>query len=60
MVSGCYLLSRRDYPRLFIAITYDFIQELRKQGSNLEVLAPEHLRESFKQEVALLGRLYGE
>ena len=40
------------------SITYDFIQELRKQGSNLEVLAPDHLRESFKQEAALLGRLY--
>ena len=44
----------------FIAITYDFIQELRKQGSNLEVLEPEQLRESFKQEAALLGRLYWE
>ena len=42
----------------FIAITYDFIQELRKHGSNLEVLEPEHLREDFKQESAYLGRMY--
>lgn len=34
----------------YIALTYDFIQELRKQGSNLQVLAPDHLREEFVQE----------
>ena len=42
----------------FIAITYDFIQEFRKHGSNLEVLDPAHLREDFKQESAYLGRMY--
>ena len=34
----------------FIALTYDFKQELRKQGSNLQVLAPDHLRDEFVQE----------
>lgn len=33
-----------------VAPTYDFIQELRMQGANLEVLAPADLRELFKQE----------
>ena len=42
----------------FIAITYDFIQELRKHGSHLEVLDPAHLRETFKQESAYPGRMY--
>lgn len=31
----------------YVAPTYDFIQELRKHGSNLEVLEPEELREKF-------------
>ena len=42
----------------YLAPTYDFVQELRKHGSNLEVLEPEHLREDFKQESAYLGRMY--
>ena len=31
-----------------LAPTYDFIQELRKHGPNLEVLAPESLRDAFR------------
>lgn len=42
----------------YLAPTYDFVQELRKHGPNLEVLQPEHLREDFKQESASLGRMY--
>ena len=42
----------------YVAPTYDFVQELRKHGSNLEVLEPEHLREEFKQESARLGQMY--
>lgn len=42
----------------YVAPTYDFVQELRKHGSNLEVLEPEHLREDFKQESARLGQIY--
>jgi len=33
-----------------VAPTYDFIQELRKHGPNLEVLAPESLREAFRKD----------
>ena len=44
----------------YIAPTYDFVQELRKHGSNLEVLEPEHLREAFKQESACLAKMYGD
>lgn len=41
-----------------VAPTYDFVQELRKHGSNLEVLAPDHLREAFRRESALLKQIY--
>lgn len=34
-----------------VAPTYDFIQELRKHGSNLEVLAPASLRDAFQKDV---------
>lgn len=34
----------------YVAPTYDFIQELRKHGANLEVLEPEELREKFREE----------
>ena len=33
-----------------IAPTYDFIQELRKQGPNLEVLEPQWLRDDFTRD----------
>lgn len=54
-------LERTDDYSIFgyyVAPTYDFVQELRKHGSYLEVLEPEHLREDFKQESAKLGRMY--
>ena len=41
-----------------IAPTYDFIMELRKFGSKLEVLAPEKLRADFAQEVDAMKALY--
>jgi len=41
-----------------IAPTYDFIMELRKYGSKLEVLAPEKLRADFAEEVDKLKALY--
>ena len=52
--------QKEDYSvfAFYLAPTYDFVQELRKHGSNLEVLEPEHLREDFKQESAYLGRMY--
>lgn len=52
--------QKEDYSvfAFYLAPTYDFVQELRKHGSNLEVLEPEHLREDFKQESACLGRMY--
>ncbi|MGN1248340.1 MAG: helix-turn-helix transcriptional regulator [Paludibacteraceae bacterium] len=56
-------LERNDQYSLFgfyVAPTYDFIQELRKHGSNLEVIEPIHLREKFKQESARLGQIYLE
>lgn len=52
--------TKDDYSvfAFYLAPTYDFVQELRKHGSNLEVLEPEPLREDFKQESACLGRMY--
>lgn len=44
----------------YVAPTYDFVQELRKHGSYLEVLEPEHVRNDFKVEIANLGHIYGE
>lgn len=41
-----------------IAPTYDFIQELRKHGANLEVLEPAYLREAFRSEAAQLAHMY--
>ena len=41
-----------------IAPTYDFIMELRKYGSKLEVLAPEKLRKDFAEEIDKLKALY--
>ena len=41
-----------------LAPTYDFIMELRKFGSKLEVLAPQTLREQFAEESANLANMY--
>lgn len=41
-----------------VAPTYDFVQELRMHGSQLEVLSPQHLRDHFAQETASLHTLY--
>ena len=42
----------------YLAPTFDFIQELRQQGSNLEVLAPSDLRQAFKKEAENEAFLY--
>ena len=41
-----------------IAPTYDFIQELRKQGSNLEVLEPQWLRDDFLADHLKAAEMY--
>ena len=41
-----------------IAPTYDFIMELRKFGSKLEVLEPASLREKFKEEIDKQKAMY--
>ncbi len=41
-----------------LAPTYDFVQELRKHGSNLEVLAPDHLRDAFRSESERICQMY--
>lgn len=54
-------LERNDEYSIFgfyVAPTYDFIQELRKFGSTLEVLEPEFLREQFKEESKNLAKIY--
>jgi predicted DNA-binding transcriptional regulator YafY len=42
----------------YIAPTYDFIQELRTQGSTLEVLEPKWLREQFAEEAKKIVSIY--
>ena len=54
-------LERNDEYSIFgfyVAPTYDFIQELRKFGSTLEVLEPAHLRDEFKVESENLAKMY--
>ena len=54
-------LERNDEYSIFgfyIAPTYDFIQELRKFGSALEVLEPAHLRDEFKEKSEKLAKMY--
>lgn len=54
-------IERTDDYSIFtlrIAVTYDFIQELRKHGPYLEVLEPESLREQFAEDVLNLARIY--
>jgi predicted DNA-binding transcriptional regulator YafY len=41
-----------------LAPTYDFIMELRKYGSKMEVLAPQSLREEFAEEAEHLAQMY--
>ena len=43
---------------VYVAPTYDFIQELRKFGSPLEVLEPAHLRDEFKEKSENLAKMY--
>ena len=42
----------------YVAPTFDFIQQLRTFGSELEVLAPKSLRAQFAEEAANLSALY--
>lgn len=42
-----------------LAPTYDFIMELRKYGTKLEVLAPQSLRDEFAAEANALSEMYG-
>lgn len=42
----------------YVAPTFDFVQQLRTFGSNLEVLAPESLRDEFAEETMRLARIY--
>lgn len=42
----------------YLAPTFDFIQQLRTYGSNLEVLAPQSLRDKFAEEAEELIKLY--
>lgn len=54
-------LERNDEYSTFgfyVAPTYDFIQELRKFGSALEVLEPAHLRDEFKEKSENLAKMY--
>ena len=46
------------YFTFFVAPTYDFIQELRKFGSTLEVLEPASLRNQFKIEAENMQKMY--
>ena len=41
-----------------VAPTFDFIQQLRTYGSNIEVLAPQSLREQFRKEAEKMLNLY--
>ena len=42
----------------YLAPTFDFIQQLRTYGSNLEVLAPQSLRDKFAEEAEELMKIY--
>lgn len=54
-------LERNDEYSIFgfnVSPTYDFIQELRKFGSTLEVLEPKFIRDKFKKESENLKQIY--
>lgn len=42
----------------FVAPTLDFIQQLRTHGSEIEILAPESLRQQFAEEARRILKLY--
>ena len=42
----------------FVAPTLDFIQQLRTQGSEIEILAPESLRQKFAEEARNILKMY--
>ncbi|MBQ9426195.1 MAG: WYL domain-containing protein [Paludibacteraceae bacterium] len=44
----------------YVAPTYDFVQQLRTYGANIEVLAPKSLRDKFAEEARKLCEMYGE
>ncbi len=44
--------------RYNIVPSFEFIQELRRQGAKLEVLSPQWLREEFTKEIAALAEIY--
>jgi predicted DNA-binding transcriptional regulator YafY len=47
--------------RYFVVPTFEFMQELRKYGSELEVLSPQSLRDEFIDEAgSLYSKYYGE
>lgn len=46
------------YFSFYVAPTYDFIQELRKFGSTLEVLEPASLRKKFQEEAENMQKMY--
>ena len=53
--------QREPEPLIFewcLAPTLDFVQQLRTYGANLEVLAPQSLREQFRQEAEELLKMY--
>lgn len=53
--------QEEEKPCLFtwyVAPTYDFIQQLRTFGSDLEVLSPQSLRDEFVSETLRLNRMY--
>lgn len=54
-------LKKKDgftYFSFYVAPTYDFIQELRKFGSTLEVLEPVSLRKKFQEEAENMQKMY--
>ena len=44
----------------FVAPTFDFVQQLRTHGSEMEILAPQSLRKQFAEEALRLMEMYGE
>lgn len=60
--SSQYEEERNEQYSIFryeLAPTYDFVQELRKHGPTLEVLAPESLRERMRKDAEECREMYG-